>query len=611
MNLPEYSQVAPARPGGYNSRPLPLWNLGRTDVMNIRNLLDQRVLAAMAACGVPAGLPALIAPGKKAGFGDYQANCAMGAAKAMGTNPRELAGKIAAALDLDGIADKVDIAGPGFINIHLNPQWLGEQVARAQTDAHLAIARTDQPQTVVIDYSGPNLAKEMHVGHLRSTIIGDALARLLEFLGHKVIRQNHVGDWGTQFGMLIAELEEQLGNQGNAALQLKDLEVFYQQAKKHFDDDDAFANKARDYVVRLQGGDPDILKLWQQFKDVSLHHSSEIYHTLNVTLGDDDVRGESFYNDDLAPLLKELQDKGLAVESDGAQVVFLEELADKDGNPSPVIVQKQGGGFLYATTDLAALRYRVSRLKADRIMYFIDARQSLHMQQVFTISRKAGFAGDNVSLEHLAFGTMMGSDGKPFKTRTGGTVKLAELLSEAIERAAVVVGEKNPELGGDDIAEISRKVGIGAVKYADLSKTRTNDYIFNWDAMLSFDGNTAPYLQYAYTRVQSIFRKAGVTPESLQDPIIISTEQEKALAIKLLQFSEVLDQVARDALPHLLCSYLYDIASLYMTFYEACPILRSDVDADIRNSRLRLCHLVARTLAQGLDLLGIEVMERM
>lgn len=579
--------------------------------MNIRELLNQRVLAAMAACGLPPELPALVAPSKNASFGDYQANGAMGAAKAVGTNPRELANRILAALDLNGIADKLEVAGPGFINIHLNPRWLGEQTAAAQIHERLAVAATSAPQTVVIDYSGPNLAKEMHVGHLRSTIIGDALARLLEFLGHKVIRQNHVGDWGTQFGMLIAELEEQLGANGEAGMQLKDLEVFYQQAKKHFDDDEAFANKARDYVVRLQGGDEKMLQLWQQFKNISLQHSTDIYQKLNVTLREEDVRGESFYNDDLAPLVKELQDKGLAVESDGAQVVFLQELADKDGNPSPVIVQKQGGGYLYATTDLAALRYRVNKLGAERIMYFIDARQSLHMQQVFTIARKAGFVDANTSLEHLAFGTMMGSDGKPFKTRTGGTVKLAELLDEAVERAAAVVKEKNPELSTEEIREIARKVGIGAVKYADLSKTRTNDYVFSWDAMLSFDGNTAPYLQYAYTRVQSIFRKAGVAPESLQAAILVDTDQEKALAIKLLQFSEVLDQMARDALPHLLCTYLYDIASLYMSFYEACPILKEGVAPEVRDSRLRLCHLVARTLASGLELLGIEVMERM
>lgn len=577
--------------------------------MNIRDLLNQRVLEAMQACGVPAECPALIAPGKKAGFGDYQANCAMGAAKQMGKNPRELAAAIVSALDLKDIASKVEIAGPGFINIDLSPEWLGKSLAKAQTDARLDIPQVNTPQNVVIDYSGPNLAKEMHVGHLRSTIIGDALARLLEFQGHKVIRQNHVGDWGTQFGMLIAELEEQLAH--NKQMDLKDLEVFYQQAKKHFDDDENFAQKARDYVVRLQSGDSQMQKLWQQFKDLSLAHSKEIYQNLNVTLKDSDVRGESFYNDDLAPLVQDLKNKGLAKESEGAQVVFLEELADKDGNPSPVIIQKQGGGYLYATTDLAALRFRVNKLNANRIMYFIDARQSLHMQQVFTLSRKAGFVDDSVSLEHLAFGTMMGEDGKPFKTRSGGTVKLADLLEEAIERATALVKEKNPELNEKETHEISRKVGIGSVKYADLSKTRTNDYIFNWNAMLAFEGNTAPYLQYAYTRVQSIFRKAECDPTKITSTILIGSEQEKNLAIKLLQFSETLDQVAREAMPHVLCSYLYDLASLYMTFYEACPILKEGIEEDLRNSRLRLCHLVARTIEKGLDLLGIEVMERM
>lgn len=577
--------------------------------MNIRELLNERTLAAMATVGVPAEYPAVIAPSKKAGFGDYQANGAMGAAKALATNPRELATKIVENLNLDDVAEKIEIAGPGFINIHLKPEFLANAVAAAQKDERLNLPKVQNPNTVVIDYSGPNLAKEMHVGHLRSTIIGDALARLLEFQGHKVIRQNHVGDWGTQFGMLIAELEEQ--SQGTGEMELKDLEVFYQQAKKHFDEDSAFADKAREYVVRLQSGDENMVKLWEQFKNLSLGHSRDIYRKLNVTLTDADVRGESFYNQDLAPLVEELKAKKLAVEDAGAQVVFLEELADKEGNPSPVIVQKQGGGFLYATTDLAALRYRANTLKANRVMYFIDARQSLHMQQVFTLSRKAGFVPEDILLEHLAFGTMMGKDGKPFKTRTGGTVKLADLLVEAVERAGAVVAEKNTELSPEEIAEVSRKVGIGAVKYADLSKTRTNDYIFDWDSMLSFEGNTAPYLQYAYTRVQSIFRKAEINPEQLGGDILIETPQEKALAIRLLQFSEVLEQMARDAMPHLLCTYLYDIAGLYMSFYEACPVLKDGVDTKTRESRLRLCHLVAKTLQQGLDLLGIEVMQKM
>ena len=577
--------------------------------MNIREQLTSRIQTAMTLAGIPIECRPMVAAAKKVGFGDYQANGAMGAAKKMGSNPRELAAKIVELVELDDIADKLEIAGPGFINIHLKPEWLAGCVADAEQDPALAINPAAEPKTIVVDYSSPNLAKEMHVGHLRSSIIGDALVRILARLGHKVIRQNHVGDWGTQFGMLIAELEETLQTDASAAMALKDLEVFYQQAKAHFDADEAFADKARNYVVKLQSGDADVLKLWEQFKQVSLEHSADIYRKLNVTLTDADVCGESFYNEDLAPLLRELQAQGLAVEDQGAQVVFLQELADKEGNPSPVIIQKKGGGFLYATTDLAAIRYRAGQLGADRILYFIDARQSLHMQQVFTLARKAGFVDSDVSLEHHAFGTMMGADGKPFKTRSGGTVKLSALLDEAVERAAAVITEKNPELEGAN--DIARKVGIGAVKYADLSKTRTNDYVFNWDTMLSFEGNTAPYLQYAYTRIQSIFRKAEIDPDNLTGNIVLGSEQEKALAIKLLQLGEVLEQVAQDAMPHLLCTYLYDLASLYMRFYEACPILKSDVPAELRASRLRLCHAVSRTLATGLDMLGIEVSERM
>jgi len=579
--------------------------------MNIRELLTESVQQAMLDAGISAECPAVVAPSKKAGFGDYQANGAMGAAKVMKSKPRDLAQLIVDKLKLDGIAEKIEIAGPGFINIHLNSTWLAKQVDNTLAHKQLGIEKTALPQTVVIDYSAPNLAKEMHVGHLRSTIIGDALVRLLEFQGHTVIRQNHVGDWGTQFGMLIAELEEQLQNSPEASLALKDLEVFYQQSKKHFDQDDAFATKAREYVVKLQGGDPAILKLWEQFRDVSLKHSEEIYHDLNVTLGREHVQGESAYNSDLAVLLKELQDQGLAVESLGAQVVFLDELADKEGKPSPVIVQKQGGGFLYSTSDLAAIRHRVSTLHANRIMYFIDARQSLHLQQVYTIARKAGFAGDDVSLEHHAFGTMMGENGKPFATRSGGTVKLADLLIEAKERATATVAEKNPHLSADEAAAIGESVGIGAVKYADLSKTRTNDYIFSWDSMLSFEGNTAPYLQYAYARIQSIFSKAGVEGTSLSGSTLLVEPQERALGVKLLQFEEVLEQVAREAYPHILCTYLYDLASLYMSYYEACPILKEGVEADTRASRLRLCQSVASTLRTGLDLLGIDVLERM
>ena len=507
--------------------------------------------------------------------------------------------------DLQDIAEKIEIAGPGFINITLKNEFITQSLEQC-----LDIPVIEQ-KNIVIDYSAPNLAKEMHVGHLRSTIIGDALARVLEYQGQNVIRQNHMGDWGTQFGMLIAELELELSQGEQAELALSDLEVFYQQSKKHFDADPEFADTARAYVVKLQSGDANCIKLWKQFIDVSIAHNSEIYKNLNVGLTAKHIKPESAYNNDLQWIVEDLEAKQLAVESDGAKVVFLDELADKNGDPSPMIVQKSGGGFLYATTDLAALKYRVEELNADRILYFIDARQSLHMKQVFTTSTKANYASENVSLEHHAFGTMMGKDGKPFKTRTGGTVKLADLLIESVERADKLVREKNTNLNDQEITEIARKVGIGAVKYADLSKTRTNDYIFDWDAMLSFEGNTAPYLQYAYTRIFSIFRKADIDLDTFSAKVKLTTSEEKQLALKLLQFNEVVNQVAIDCYPHSLCNFLFELSSLFMSFYEHCPILKSDIEHETAQSRLQLCAYSACILKKGLDLLGIEVMEKM
>ena len=573
--------------------------------MSIKNLLNGRFQAAMQQLEIPSECSPLLNQSNKPEFGDYQANGAMGAAKKLKTNPRELAQKILEQVDLVGIAAKTDIAGPGFINITLCNHFL----AKALTEpSNQSIAN---PQIVVIDYSGPNLAKEMHVGHLRSTIIGDAIARILEYQGQEVIRQNHMGDWGTQFGMLIGELELQLSQGEQAELALSDLEVFYQQSKKHFDADPAFADKARNNVVKLQSGDPDCLKLWQQFISVSIAHNTQIYKQLNVGLKSEHIKPESAYNKELNSIVDDLTDQKIAVESEGAKVVFIEELADKNGDPSPMIIQKSGGGFLYATTDLAAIRYRANQLKAQRILYFIDARQSLHMKQVFVTGKKAGFVDDAISLEHHAFGTMMGKDGKPFKTRTGGTVKLADLLKEAMDRAEQLVRQKNNDLDDQEIKEIARKVGIGAVKYADLCKTRTNDYIFDWDSMLSFEGNTAPYLQYAYTRICSIFRKAEINLEGFTAKINIGEPQEKQLALKLLQFNDVVEQVAAECYPHTLCNYLYELSSLFMSFYEHCPILKSDVSPETAKSRLQLAACSAAILKQGLDLLGIEVMEKM
>lgn len=577
--------------------------------MNIRQLLDDLLTAALHTLGAPDSVTAIVKPSARPEFGDYQANGVMAAAKQLKTNPHELATRLLDAVDLSDMAAKLEVAGPGFINIHLKNGWLEASLVSSPDKERLGGVSS---QTIVVDYSGPNLAKEMHVGHLRSTIIGDAVARVLAFQGNKVIRQNHVGDWGTQFGMLIAHMvsiAEQSGGVSAVEPQLSDLETFYRAAKQRFDAEPEFANAARDYVVKLQSGDTECLALWQQFIDISLHHCEEVYERLGVSLTRADVQPESAYNADLASIVSELQAQGLLVEDQGAQCAFLDEFKNKDGSITPIIVQKTGGGYLYATTDLAALRYRSGVLHADRVLYFTDARQSLHFQQVFTLARKAGFVREGVSLEHMPFGNMLGEDGKPFKTRSGGTVKLVEVLAEAEERAFALVTQKNPELPEAERQSIAQTVGIGAVKYADLSKNRNSDYIFNWDAMLSFEGNTAPYLQYAYARIKSIFRKAGA--ESFTSAISLQEPAERTLAMKLLQFTEATDSVAKEGLPNHLCTYLYELAGLFMSFYEACPILKDGVAEEVRNSRLQLANLTAQTLQTGLGLLGIGVMERM
>ena len=578
--------------------------------MNIQELLQDKFSQALVTIGAPEGSPVPVQRATRAGFGDYQFNGAMALAKQLKSNPRAIAEQIVAAVELDGIADKLEVAGPGFINIHLSPAWMASQLLVVSQDVKLAISPVE-PQTIVVDYSSPNLAKEMHVGHLRTTIIGDAVVKVLEFMGHKVIRQNHMGDWGTQFGMLLAHLSDKLQANEVAETALSDLEDFYREAKVRFDQEQGFADRARDYVVKLQSGDSQCLTLWKQFIDISVAHSEEVYQKLNVSLTRKDIMGESAYNDDLANVVAELKAQNIAVEDQGAQVVFIPELADKEGNPAVYIVQKSGGGYLYSTTDLAAMRYRSGTLNADRTLILTDARQALHFKQTEIVGRKAGFMGPQQTYEHCPFGMMLGSDGKPFKTRSGDTVKLVELLDEAVERAATLLSARQTDLSEDELADVARKVGIGAVKYADLSKNRTTDYMFNWDTMLSFEGNTAPYLQYAYTRIQSIFRKANVDAGELEGHIRIDAPQEHQLALKLLQFNEAINAVSSEATPHVLCSYLYDLASAFMTFYEACPMLKEGVSDEDKASRLALVAVTAKTLKTGLDLLGIESMDKM
>ncbi|HGV8543448.1 TPA: arginine--tRNA ligase [Salmonella enterica subsp. enterica serovar Typhimurium] len=577
--------------------------------MNIQALLSEKVSQAMIAAGAPADCEPQVRQSAKVQFGDYQANGMMAVAKKLGMAPRQLAEQVLTHLDLSGIASKVEIAGPGFINIFLEPAFLAEQVQQALASDRLGVSQPTR-QTIVVDYSAPNVAKEMHVGHLRSTIIGDAAVRTLEFLGHHVIRANHVGDWGTQFGMLIAWLEKQ--QQENAGdMALADLEGFYRDAKKHYDEDEAFAERARNYVVKLQSGDTYFREMWRKLVDITMTQNQITYDRLNVTLTRDDVMGESLYNPMLPGIVADLKAKGLAVESEGATVVFLDEFKNKEGDPMGVIIQKKDGGYLYTTTDIACAKYRYETLHADRVLYYIDSRQHQHLMQAWTIVRKAGYVPDSVPLEHHMFGMMLGKDGKPFKTRAGGTVKLADLLDEALERARRLVAEKTPDMPADELEKLANAVGIGAVKYADLSKNRTTDYIFDWDNMLAFEGNTAPYMQYAYTRVLSVFRKANIDEQALASaPVIISEDREAQLAARLLQFEETLTVVAREGTPHVMCAYLYDVAGLFSGFYEHCPILSAENDA-VRNSRLKLAQLTAKTLKLGLDTLGIETVERM
>ncbi|WAT01914.1 arginine--tRNA ligase [Rouxiella chamberiensis] len=576
--------------------------------MNIQALLSEKVCQALVAAGAPSDCEPQVRQSAKAQFGDYQANGVMSVAKTLKMPPRQLAEKVVELLDLSGIASKIEIAGPGFINIFLDNGFVAANADAALADPKLGISPVEQ-QTIVIDYSAPNVAKEMHVGHIRSTIIGDAAARTNELLGHKVIRANHVGDWGTQFGMLIAYLEK-VQNESAAEMKLSDLEEFYRAAKKNYDEDEAFALRARNYVVKLQGGDEYCLQMWRKLVDVTMKQNQITYDRMNVTLTRDDVMGESLYNSMLPGIVSDLQDKGLAVDSEGAVVVYLDEYKNKDGDPMGVIIRKKDGGYLYTTTDIACAKYRYETLGADRVLYYIDSRQHQHLMQAWTIVRKAGYVPDSVALEHHAFGMMLGKDGKPFKTRAGGTIKLSDLLDEAIVRARELILSKNPNLPDEELEQLVNAVGIGAIKYADLSKSRTTDYIFDWDNMLAFEGNTAPYMQYAYTRVASIFKRADIDVDSLTQPMVLTEDRETALATRLLQFEEVLTTVAREGTPHMMCAYLYDVAGLFSGFYEDCPILNVE-DQTVRNSRLKLALLTQRTLKTGLDTLGIDTVERM
>jgi arginyl-tRNA synthetase len=565
--------------------------------MKIKSQLSNIISDALKSANIEAN-EIVISDATKAEFGDYQFNGVMKLAKILKQNPREIATNIVEHIDTTGMIAKVEVAGPGFINIWLNDEWLGKEATAILDDTRVGVGYVETPKKVVVDYSGPNMAKQMHVGHLRSSIIGDTLATLLEFLGDDVVRQNHIGDWGTQFGMLIAYLEEQ-GADG-ATTELKDLEQFYKDAKVRFDESPEFADKAREYVVKIQGGDEHCLMLWQSFIDASLGHCEEVYARLGVNLTRDDVRAESFYNSKLANVITTLKEKNLSTVSDGAECVFL------DGAEVPVIVQKGDGGYLYATTDLAALEYRAKELKADRICYVVDARQGQHFKQVFSIAKQAGMVGEGVALEHIGFGTMMDKGGKPFKTRDGGVIKLIDLLDEAVVKAKESIKERDAH-SEDEVENIATVVGIGAGKYADLSISRESNYIFSWDKMLSFEGNTSLYMQYAYARIQSILRKHD---SEIVGDILIGDETEHRLAHLLLKFEDTLSKAAADATPHTITSYLYDVVTQFMKFYELNPILKGGIDEEVKMSRLQLAKLTASVIEKGLDILGIKVIDK-
>lgn len=574
--------------------------------MNLKDFLDRAICSALTRAGA-ADAPAVIKNSQRLEFGHYQANGVMGAAKLLGTQPRALAAKVIESLELPE-ADKIEIAGPGFINLHLSAEFIAASLAQLCLDPRLGV-ETRKPETIVIDYSAPNLAKEMHIGHLRSTSIGDAAARSLEFQGHRVIRANHVGDWGAQFGSLLAYMDQLESSGVGLKSELKDLEKFYMAASGLFKSDPVFAQRAREYVVRLQSGDKRCRELWQLFIAESIKHCQAVYDKLNISLTPADIKAESDYNADLPIVVEELTKQGLITVSEGAKCVFLDEFKGKDGNPLPAIVQKSDGGYPYLASDIAAVRYRSQTLKTDRALYFVDARQRLHLSQLFAVARLAGYISDKQDFRHLPFGVILKDDGKPFKTRDGADVKLIAVIDEAIARAFELVSSKNPDLDVAQRREIASVVGVGAIKYAELSKNRLTDYVFDWDTMLSFEGNTAPYLQYAYTRIRSVFRRADLDPASLIGEIRIQEPLEMQLGLKLLQFSETVDAVTEDYQANILCNYLFELAGLFMAFYEACPILKAS--PEVMTSRLLIADLTAKVIQQGLNLLGIDTVEQM
>ncbi|PRY00577.1 arginine--tRNA ligase [Allonocardiopsis opalescens] len=574
-----------------------------------QSVLAERVHSALVTAFGPdlTGTDPVVRPSQ---FADYQSNVALPLAKRLRRAPREVAAAIVGGLDVRAECESVEISGPGFINFTLRDSWVAEQTRSLLGDPRLGVPAAAHPQNIPIDYSAPNVAKEMHVGHLRTTVVGDALARTLDFLGHRVIRQNHIGDWGTPFGMLIEHLLEAGEDSAEAEKLRTDPNAFYKAARAKFDADPDFAGRARRRVVALQGGDPETLRHWHELIELSKSYFNRVYRTLGVTLTDDDLAGESTYNRWLAEICAELEDAGIARISEGALCVFLDEFTGREGKPVPLIVRKSDGGYTYGTTDLATVRYRVQELKADRIVYVIGAPQGLHLQMVFATARKAGWLPDTVEPVHVQIGNVLGTDGKILRSRSGESMRLMTLVDEAVRRAGEVVATTRPELDDATRAHIAEQVGIGAVKYADLSVSHDTEYVFDFDRMLALTGNTGPYLQYAVARIRSIFRRGGIDPSAVRGPIAIGEPAERALALHLLGLGAVLEQVGELLEPHRLCAYLYELASAFTTFYDQCPVLRAP-DAAVRDSRLALTQVTLDALVLGLSLLGVSAPEQM
>jgi len=540
---------------------------------------------------------------------DFQANGALALAKQLGRPPREMAEEVVAAASLDDICSVVDVSGPGFINLTLSDEFIATHVAALSSDSRLGVPAATHPETIVIDYSAPNVAKEMHVGHLRSTLIGDALARVLGFLGHDVRRENHIGDWGTPFGMLIEHLIDVGGAENAESFSVRDLNEFYAAARRQFDTDPGFGERSRRRVVLLQSGDAETLRLWRIFVAESMRHAREVYDLLGVLLTEDDTVGESFYNPLLPVVVEELDAKGLLVEDNGALCVFPEGFENRNGEPLPLIVRKSDGGYGYPATDLACVRDRTGRIGATRLIYVVGAEQSLHLRLVFAVAALAGYLPDASAAVHVGFGLVLGTDGKKLASRSGGSERLVDLLSEGIERAETALKERSSDLSPEQQAATARALGLGAVKYADLSTERMRDYMFDWDRMLAFEGNTGPYLQYAHARIRSIFRRAGVPPPPPGTTPLLGAPPERTLALQLLRFAEAVEATAETYSPSKLTTYLFDLATAFTGFYEACRVLVDD--EAVRASRLALSDLTARVLERGLSLLGMEAPEQM